>query len=121
MISKFYFVENDKIVHYSKGEKGRVEFDINIGIIGKVAKLKDILGYQSIKNSVEYNSLIDIDSSDGLLTFPILEIQTKKIKGVIQIPYIGKIYKNGKPKDVEVNLIKKFRKCIKYWIKKNNF
>ena len=121
MISKFYFVENDKIVHYSKGEKGRVEYDINIGIIGKVAKLKDILGYQSIKNSVEYNSLIDIDSSDGLLTFPILEIQTKKIKGVIQIPYIGKIYKNGKPKDVEVNLIKKFRKCIKYWIKKNNF
>ena len=121
MNSKFYFVENNKIVHYNKDEKGRTEYDINNGIIGKVVKLKDILGYQSIKSSVEYNSIIDIESSDGLLTFPILEIKTKKIKGIAQVPYIGKIYKNGKPKDVEVNLIKKLRKCIKYWLKNNNF
>ena len=121
MNSRFYFVENNKIVHYNKDEKGRTEYDINNGIIGKVVKLKDILGFQSIKNSVEYNSIIDIESSDGLLTFPILEIKTKKIKGIAQVPYIGKIYKNGKPKDVEVNLIKKLRKCIKYWLKNNNF
>ena len=117
--SRFYFVENNKIIRYTKKE--RSEYDINIGIIGKVIKLRDILGYQNIKNSVDYNSIIDINSYDGILTFPILEIKTKIIKGVVQVPYIGKIYKNGKPKDSEVNLIKKLRKCIKYWIKKNGF
>ena len=123
MDSKFYFIERGKIIHYNKDKDNNsiIEFDINNGIVGKVVKLKDILGYQSIKNSVEYNSIIDIDSSDGLITFPILEIKTKIIKGVGQFPYLGKIYKNGKPKDAEVDLIKKFRKCIKYWLKKNDF
>ena len=117
MNSKFYFIERGKIIHYNKDKDKNsiiVEYDINNGIIGKVVKLKYILGYQSIKNSVEYNSIIDIDSSEGLITFHILEIKTKNIKGVGQFPYLGKIYKNGKPKDAEVDLIKKFRKCIKY-------
>ena len=66
MNSKFYFIENGKITHYNynKDKNKIIEFDINNGIIGKVIKIKDILGYQSIKNSVEYNSIIDIDSSD---------------------------------------------------------
>ena len=123
MDSKFYFIERGKIIHYNKDKDKNsiIELDINNGIVGKVVKLKDILGYQSIKNSVEYNSIIDIDSSDGLITFPILEIKTKIIKGVGQFPYLGKIYKNGKPKDAEVDLIKKFRKCIKYWLKRMIF
>ena len=121
MYSKFYFVENDKIIHYNKDKNEKKEFDNNKGIIGKVFKLKDILGYESIKNSVDYNSIIDVDSSDGILTFPILEIKTKIIKGIVQIPYFGKISENGKPKDSEIKLIKKFRKCVKYWIHKNSF
>ena len=120
MNSKFYFVENNKIIHYDKGNE-KSEYDINKGIIGKVVKSKEILGYQSIKSSVDYNSIIDIDSAVGILTFPILEIKTKIIKGIVQVPYYGKIYENGKPKDSEVKLIKKFRKCVKYWIQKNSF
>ena len=115
--SKFYFIEDNKIIHYNKEKKERVIYNINLGIIGKVIKLKDILGYQTLKNCSDYNKIIDIESFDGLLTFPILEIKTKKIIAVAQIPYIGKIYKNGKPKDVEIKLIKTFRKCIKYWVK----
>ena len=119
MDSRFYFVEKNKIIRYKKNE--RIEYDNNTGIIGKVIRLKDILGYQNIKNSVDYNSIIDINSYDGILTFPILEIKTKFIKAVAQIPYIGKIYKNGKPKDSDMNLIKILRKCIKFWIKKNGY
>ena len=115
--AKFFFVEKNKIIHYSN--KNIENFENNIGIVGKVIKLKNILGYENISDSVEYNSFIDLDSCGGLLTFPILEKKTKEVKGVVQVPYIGKISKNGKPKDSEMKLIKKLKKCIKYWIERN--
>ena len=115
--AKFYFVENNQIVHYNG--KNVTYFDTNIGIIGKVIKIKDVLGYQKISDSVEYNSFIDLDSNSGLLTFPILRKKTKDIAGVVQVPYIGKISKHGKPKDSEMKLIKKLTKCMKNWIERN--
>ena len=114
--SKFYFIENNKIIHYNNLKKEKDEFDINMGIIGKVIKIKNIYGIKNIKNCVEYNTFVDLDTFDGILTFPILECKTKNIKGVAQIPYTGTIDKNNKPKDIDCKLIKKFRKCIKYWI-----
>ena len=121
MTSKIYFVENDKIIYYNKEKQEKIEYDINIGIIGKVIKLKDILGYQNLKNSPDYNSIIDIHSTNGILTFPVLELKTKETKAVVQVPFLGKIHKNGKPKDIIVKLIKNFRKCIKHWIHKNGY
>ena len=82
MNSKFYFVEDNKIIHYNNEKKEKVEYDINIGIIGKVIKNKNISGYQNLKNCQDFNPIIDIKSSDGILTIPILEIKTKNIKGV---------------------------------------
>ena len=119
--SKFYFVEDNKIIYYNNVNKEKTEFDINMGIIGKVIKIKNIYGIQNIKHCIEYNTLVDIDSFDGILTIPILERKTKKIKGVAQIPYIGTIDKNNKPKDVDCKLIKKLRKGIKYWIYYHSF
>ena len=46
--------------------------------MGKVIKFKEIIGYKNIKNSEEYNSIIDIKSFDGLLTFPILKKKNKR-------------------------------------------
>ena len=115
-ISKFYFVEGDKIIYYNNLSKEKKEFDINMGIIGKEIKIKRIYTIQSITKCSEYNSIVDIDTFDGALTIPILEPKTKKVKGVAQIPYIGTVYKNDKPKEIECKIIKKLRKCIKYWI-----
>ena len=115
-ISKFYFVENDKIIYYHNLNKTKDEFDINMGIIGKVIKIKSIYGIQNVKKCIEYNSIVDIDTYDGILTFPILEPKTKNVKGVAQISYIGTIDKNNKPKDIDCKLIKKFRKVSKHWI-----
>ena len=115
-ISKFYFVEGDKIIYYNNLSKEKKEFDINMGIIGKVIKIKRIYTIQSITKCTEYNSIVDINTFDGALTIPILEPKTKKVKGVAQIPYIGTVYKNDKPKEIEYKIIKKLRKCIKYWI-----
>ena len=119
--SKFYFVEDNKIIYYNNSNKERKEFDINMGIIGKVIKIKNIYGIQSINKCIEYNILVDIDTFDGILTIPILESKTKIIKGVAQIPYIGTIDKNNKPKEIDCKLIKKLRKGIKYWIYYHSF
>ena len=115
--SAFYFVEDNKLKRY-KEDKVQT-FNINLGVIGKSIQEKEILAYQSIKNCAEFNNLIDIKSLDGLLTFPILERKTKNVKGVVQVPYIGKVYENGKPSEKEIKILKKFRKCIKYWIEIN--
>ena len=116
-ISKYYFIENNQIVYYDYINNEKKEFDINMGIIGKVIKIKDVYIFKNIENCSEYNSLVDIKIFENLLAIPILEHKTKIVKGVAQIPYIGTINKNNKPKDFECKLIKKFRKCIKYWLK----
>ena len=115
-ISKYYFIENNKIIYYDYKINEKKEFEINTGIIGKVIKNKNIFISKTTENSPEYNSLVDIKVFDSILVIPILEHKTKIVKGVAQIPYIGTINKNNKPKDMEYKTIKKFRKCIKYWL-----
>ena len=119
--SRFYFIENEKIIYYNNHNKEKKVFDINMGIIGKVVKIKNIYGIQNIKNCAEYNSIIDIETYDSVLTMPIFEYKTKNVKGVAQINYIGTFDRNNKPKDFECKLIKKFRKCIKYWLYYHGF
>ena len=70
-------------------------------------------------NIKEHNTLIDLMSSDGLLTFPILAKKTKEVCCVIQIPFGGEINKYGKPKEASMTIIKKLSKCVKNWIYKN--
>ena len=116
----FYFVENNEVVRYFKEKKVK-KFYNNLGIVGEVIKSKEILVIANMKNSVNYNSIIDIPSSDGLLTFPILEKKSNVIKGVVQVPFIGNLSKNGKPKEAFMKIIKILSKCIRGWIKRNDF
>ena len=115
--SAFYFVEDNMLKRYK--ENIIEKFDMNIGIIGKVIKSKEILTFQNIKNCAEFNSIIDMNTSDGLLTFPILGKKNKIVRAVVQVPYLGKVFQNGKPNENEIKIIKKFRKCIKNWIQIN--
>ena len=110
-----FIIENNYVVRYFSENESK-KYDINFGIVGKSIKLKEIIAYKSIKNSEEYNSIIDIKSFDGILTFPILRKKTKEICMVIQVPYFGEINKFGKPKENEIKIIKKFAKCIKNWV-----
>ena len=118
MDAALYFIEENHAIRYSKEDEYKT-YDINFGIVGKVIKFKEIIGYKNIKYSEEYNSIIDIKSFDGLLTFPILAKKTKKVCAVVQVPYFGEINKFGKPKENEAKVIKKFCKCIKNWIYMN--
>ena len=120
MDSAVFFVEKDCVVRYLSENEFK-KFDMNFGIVGKVIKYKEIIGYKNVKYSEEYNSIIDIKAFDGLMTFPVLRRKTKEICMVIQVPYFGEINKFGKPKENETKLIKKLCKCIKNWffIKEN--
>ena len=118
MNSVMYFIKDNYIIKY-KNKNEYEKYDMNLGIVGKVIKFKEIIGYKDIKNSEEYNSIIDIKTFDGLLTFPILSKKKKNVCAVIQIPYFGEINKYGKPKENENKIIKKLCKCIKNWIFNN--
>ena len=118
MNSVMYFVQDNNIIRYT-GENEYNTFNMNLGIIGKVVKSKEIIGYKDIKNSEDYNSLIDIKSFDGLLTFPILTKKKKNVCAVIQVPYFEEINKYGKPRENETKIVKKICKCIKNWFYRN--
>ena len=113
-----YFIKDDKLVRFFKNNNYKF-YDMNFGIIGRVIKSKEIIGYKSIMNIKEHNTLIDLMSSDGLLTFPILAKKTKEVCCVIQIPFGGEINKYGKPKEASMTIIKKLSKCVKNWIYRN--
>ena len=113
-----YFLKDDYLIRFFKNNEYKI-YDKNFGIVGKVIKTKEIIGYKSINNVKEHNSLIDLMSSDGLLTFPVLAKKTKEICVVIQVPFIGEINKYGKPKEASMNIIKKLSKCMRNWLYKN--
>jgi putative methionine-R-sulfoxide reductase with GAF domain len=116
MNSAFFFVENEKIVKYCKDSENKKEYDTNIGIIGNVYRKKEIIAYDNIKNSTEFNYIIDLESPSGLLAFPILSKKTKEVCAIIEVPFAGEINNTGKPKENEINLIQHLSKCIKNWI-----
>ena len=113
-----YFVKDRKLIRFFKNNEYKF-YDINYGIVGRVIKSKEIIGYKSLFNVKELNTLIDLTSSDGLLTFPIMGKKTKEVCCVIQAPFGGEINKYGKPKENSMNIIKKLSKCVKNWIFKN--
>ena len=120
LTSAIFFVENGKIVKYIKDSDNKKEYDNNIGIVGKVYKSKEIVVYDNIKNSLEFNSLIDLETCIGLLAFPILSKKTKNVCAIIEVPFVGEINELGKPNEKETNIIRKLSKCIKNWLFRNN-
>ena len=113
-----YFMKDERLIRYFKNNEYKF-YDKNFGIVGKVIKNKEIIGYKSISNVKEHNSLIDIMASDGLLTFPIFAKKSKDVCAIIQVPFVGEINKYGKPKEATMTIIKKLSKCMKNWIYKN--
>ena len=117
--SYFFFVENEKIIKYIKENGTMKEYQNDIGIVGKVYKSKEIMAFENIKNSIEFNYIIDLESPSGLLAFPVLSKKTKNVCAIIEVPFAGEI-NSGKPKESEISIIKYLSKSIKNWIFKFN-
>ena len=114
--SAIFFIENENIIKYNKDKENKKIYKNNVGIVGKVFKSKEIMAFENINNSIEFNNIIDLESPSGLLAFPVLTKKTKNVCAIIEVPFAGDINNSGKPKENEVILIKYLSKCIKNWI-----
>jgi putative methionine-R-sulfoxide reductase with GAF domain len=110
--AQIFLCENDEIYKYNEnGEKKY--YNKNLGYIGIAYKNKKIYECSSTQNSIYYNDLIDMESANGLLTFPI--IYNEFFKGIIQVPYHSKPNNDGKPRSNEVHIIKLFSRAFIEW------
>ena len=117
MNSQLFYINNDKIFKFDPENKIFIEKSNKLGIVGIVYKKKELNGCPNIKYSFDYNELIDINSQDGLLTFPILD--NKNLKAIAQIPFHDKFTKDNQPQDNDLSLIKLFSLSFIEWIHKN--
>ena len=115
--AEIFLCENDEIYKYNdNGEKKF--YNKNLGYIGIAYKSKKIYECSSTQNSIYYNDLIDMESANGLLTFPI--VYNEFFKGIIQVPYHSKPNNDGKPRSNEVYIIKLFNKSFIEWYNIHN-
>jgi hypothetical protein len=131
--ARLYFVNNDKKKSINSiAEKDVIDEKIiyfidghifknkAIGIIGKCLKKREVIPVVNIHDSMDYNSLIDIEGSLCLVTFPILEINSEvDILMIIQIEYNSNYLHLGKLKKNDLDIIKSFSKQVAFWYSKN--
>ena len=115
--AEIFLCENDKIYKYNDNDEKKF-YDKNLGYIGIAYKNKKIYECSSTQNSIYYNDLIDMESANGLLTFPI--IYNEFFKGIIQVPYHSKTNHEGNPRSKEVYIIKLFNKSFIEWYNIHN-
>ena len=116
MNSQIFIIENDKLYKFESDKKIFVEKSNKLGIVGIVFKKKELNGCPSVKMSFDYNELIDINSQDGLLTFPIMD--NKIIKAIAQVPFHAKFTKNNLPKGNDLTIINLFSIAFVQWFYK---
>eukprot|EP00825_Cyclidium_porcatum_P035998 TRINITY_DN3782_c0_g1_i2.p1 TRINITY_DN3782_c0_g1~~TRINITY_DN3782_c0_g1_i2.p1 ORF type:complete len:193 (-),score=36.57 TRINITY_DN3782_c0_g1_i2:260-838(-) len=87
-LSLFYFVENNQLVKYDFANNERMEFSVEHGLAGQVAKQQKGFIINDIKYSSYYNELVDIKSILPIYAMPIIEEDTqlsqKTILGVLE-------------------------------------
>ena len=118
MNSQIFIIENDKLYKFESDKKTYVEKSNKLGIVGIVYKKKELNGCPSVKMSFDYNELIDINSQDGLLTFPIMD--NKNIKAIAQVPFHAKFTKDNLPKRNDLTIINLFSIAFVQWLYKKN-
>ena len=118
MNSQIFIIENDKLYKFESDKKIFVEKSNKLGIVGIVFKKKELNGCPSVKMSFDYNELIDINSQDGLLTFPIMD--NKIIKAIAQVPFHAKFTKDNLPKGNDLTIINLFSVAFIQWFYKTN-
>ena len=90
-----------------------------LGIVGHVWKRKEIYGCSSVKTNKYYNKLVDLNSSDVLITVPILN-DNNEIIAIIQIVSPSKVNeKTGKLIHTDMIILELFEKCVLSWYNAN--
>jgi adenylate cyclase len=90
-----------------------------LGIIGYVWKRKEIYGCLAVKTNKYYNKLVDLNSSDVLITVPIMN-EYNEIIAMVQIVSPSKVNdKTGKLIHTDMIILELFEKCVLSWYNAN--
>jgi len=102
-----------------KAEKYRnYEYQSHLGLIGQVYLKKEFVAIENSNENPFYNALVDIESSNAILTFPIID-SNDNVVGVAQTSYANKLVKNTKkPRDSDMLLLDYYSKMTACWLEK---
>jgi GAF domain-containing protein len=102
-----------------KAEKYRnYEYQSHLGLIGQVYLKKEFIAIENSNENPFYNALVDIESCNAILTFPIID-SNNNVVGVAQTSYANKLVKNTKkPRDSDMVLLEYFSKMTACWLEK---
>ena len=90
-----------------------------MGVVGYVCKHKEKHVCTSVKKCKHYNNLVDLTSSDCLITVPIVN-DVNDVIAIVQSVFSGNINEqSGTITNTELMLLELYEKCILSWYKAN--
>ena len=122
IIESLFYSTSIQVLFYNKNKgvlEKYVEKEIEevklLGILREVFKKKEMHGCSSIKQCTLYNSLVDLPSTESLITFPILN-SDQNVIAIVQFVFPGRLSEiSQKPKESEMIIIDIFVKCFVTW------
>lgn len=113
-ISRLLIVTHDgQLMHFEKYIN--LEFKNYLGLVGHVYTKKEFIGIENANENAYYNALVDIETGNAILTFPLINSQEKLI-GIAQTSYPNKLVKNQKPQEIDMFIIDYFSKITSCWL-----
>ena len=112
--SKVLLLIEGKLIHYEKYQI--TEYKTYLGLIGQVFNKKEFIGIENSNENPFYNALVDIETSNSILTFPLID-SSLKLLGICQTSYGNKLLKGaGKPQEIDMTIIDYLSKILSRWL-----
>ena len=114
-LARLLIVDSDgKLYHFEKYQN--IDYNGYHGLIGLVFKKKEFIGIENSNENPFYNSLVDIETSHAIITFPLMNLENKVI-AIAQTSYPNNFFlQNKKPRDIDMSIIDYFSKITSTWI-----
>ena len=112
--SKVLLLIEGKLIHYEKYQI--TEYKTYLGLIGQVFNKKEFIGIENSNENPFYNALVDIETSNSILTFPLID-SSLKLLGICQTSYGNKLLKGAvKPQEIDMTIIDYLSKILSRWL-----
>lgn len=121
--ARLYFIDTD--CNYDKENvtcivNEEIKTFKSVGLVGKCLQKREVIPVQNIHESRDYNSLIDIEGSLCLVTFPILDNSSMvDIIMVMQMEFNSNYLHLGKLKKNHLDVVMAFSNQLAFWYSRN--
>ena len=111
----FYNKEKNCLLKVTKYEETVKK--CNYGIIGYVFSHKEMIGFNSVDESIYFNNIIDLETGYPVITFPIISQVDEEILAIVQTVYPNKLNPiNNLPNDNDFNLLSYYINLCSIWL-----